>query len=170
MQLHLLHNTPNAYFEIFYLFWCWKTKSKFSASRNITQSSQDFFRMRYLVTTLVHSFEFMETQCGKTRNLLWHILNKNFVKASFSTFRYKLRNKRVDFTKYFSMRWKWISHSVEKREIHCHAKFFSSNQLIVKFFSNKLISRNFCDKMVAVKFRNFHTVHHSLFLAKLSWK
>ena len=97
MQLHLLHNTPNAYFEIFYLFWCWKTKSKFSASRNITQSSQDFFRMRYLVTTLVHSFEFMETQCEKTRNLHWHILNKNFVID-------KLSNKRVDFMKYFSMR------------------------------------------------------------------
>ena len=26
-------------------------------------------------------------------------------------------------------------HSVEKREIRCHAKFFSSNQLRVKFFS-----------------------------------
>ena len=51
-------------------------------------------------------------------------------------------------------------HSVEKREIHCHAKFFSSNQLRVKFFSKKLISRNFCEKMVAVKFRNFHTVLH----------
>ena len=38
------------------------------------------------------------------------------------------------------------------------SKFFSSNQLRVKFFSKKLISRNFCEKMMAVKFRNFHTV------------
>ena len=48
-----------------------------------------------------------------------------------------------------------MSHSVEKREIHCHAIFFSSNQLRVKFFSKKLISRNFCEKMVTAKFRNF---------------
>ena len=50
-----------------------------------------------------------------------------------------------------------MGHYVVKREIHCHAIFFSSNQLRVKFFSKKLISRNFCEKMVAVNFRNFHT-------------
>ena len=145
MQLHLLHNTPNAYFEIFYLFWCWKTKSKFSASRNITQSSQDFFRMRYLVTTLVHSFEVMETQCEKTRNLLWHILNKNFVKASFSTFQAKEQKNWFHEIFFHEMRVNF-SHSVEKRKIHCHAKFFSSNQLRVKLFSKSLIWRKICEK------------------------
>ena len=54
----------------------------------------------------------------------------------------------------------YLLHSVEKREIHCHARVFSSNQFRVKFFS--LVSRNFCDKMVAVKFCNFHTVKNSL--------
>ena len=49
-------------------------------------------------------------------------------------------------------------HSVEKREIHCHANFFPSNQFIVKFFSKTLIWRNFCEKIVAVKFCNFHSV------------
>ena len=70
-----------------------------------------------------------------------------------------------DLEKIVFFQWERISRfstlwtSVEKRDIHCHAKFFSSNQLRVKFFSKKLISRNFCEKMVAVKFRNFHTVH-----------
>ena len=46
---------------------------------------------------------------------------------------------------------------MEKREIHCHANFFASNQFRVKLFSIKLLSRKFCEKMVAVKFCNFHT-------------
>ena len=37
-------------------------------------------------------------------------------------------------------------------------KYFSSNQFRAKLFSKKLLSRNFGGKMVAVKFRNFHTV------------
>ena len=49
-------------------------------------------------------------------------------------------------------------HSVEKQEIRCHANFLSSNQFRVNFFSKKLIWRNFCEKIVAVKFRNFHSV------------
>ena len=58
----------------------------------------------------------------------------------------------------------FFSHSVEKREIHCHANFFRQiNLLRVKFFSKKLISRNFCRKMVAVVFHNFHTVFRSNF-------
>ena len=52
--------------------------------------------------------------------------------------------------------------SVEKREFHCHAKFFSSNQLRVNFFSKKLISRNFCENMVAVKSRNFQNRDYGL--------
>ena len=49
-------------------------------------------------------------------------------------------------------------HSVEKREIHCHANIFPSNQFRVKLFSKKLIWRNFSNKIVAVKFQNFHSV------------
>ena len=56
----------------------------------------------------------------------------------------------------------WRQHSVEKREIHCNANIFSTKQFRVKFFSEKLLSRNFCEKMVAVKFRNFHTVDNSV--------
>ena len=62
------------------------------------------------------------------------------------------------------------SSSVEKREIHSHAIFFSSNQLRVKFFSKNLISRNFCENIVAVKFRNFPTVwnlHMKVILYKI---
>ena len=33
---------------------------------------------------------------------------------------------------------KFPHHSVEKPEIHCHAKYFSSNQFTVKFFSEKV--------------------------------
>ena len=50
-------------------------------------------------------------------------------------------------------------HSVEKREIHCHANFFPSMQFIVKFFSKTLIWRNFGEKRVTVKSRNFHSVY-----------
>ena len=62
-------------------------------------------------------------------------------------------------------------HSVEKREIHCHANFFPSNQFIAKFFSKTLIWRNFCEKTMAVKFRNFHTVRDwgSPFIYKITW-
>ena len=37
-------------------------------------------------------------------------------------------------------------------------KYFTSNQLTVKFFSKTLIWRIFCEKTVAVNFRNYHTV------------
>ena len=42
------------------------------------------------------------------------------------------------------------SHSVEKREIHCHANFFPSNQFIVKFFSKTLFQRNFGSKIAKI--------------------
>ena len=45
--------------------------------------------------------------------------------------------KIVDFTKFFSLSER--ENSVEKREIHCHANLFPSNQLILKFFSKALI-------------------------------
>ena len=38
---------------------------------------------------------------------------------------------------------------VEKRESHCHANIFPSNQFVVKFFSKTLIWRNFCEKTMA---------------------
>ena len=68
---------------------------------------------------------------------------------------------KVAFKIFFSkMRESELPHhsSVEKREIHCHANFFPSNQFIVNFFSKTLIWRNFCGKIVAVKFWNFHSV------------
>ena len=49
------------------------------------------------------------------------------------------------------------NHSVEKRKIHCHAKFFSLNQFTVKFFIKTLIWRKICEITMAVKFR-FSTV------------
>ena len=59
----------------------------------------------------------------------------------------------------FCVRKWWLErHSVEKREFHCHANFFRPINYRVKSFSEKILSRNFCEKMVAVKFRNFHTV------------
>ena len=57
------------------------------------------------------------------------------------------------------------THSVEKRENHCHAIFFRQINLEQSslfrqssLFSEKFLWRNFCEKMMAVKFRNFHTV------------
>ena len=59
-------------------------------------------------------------------------------------------------TKFFSI---LTSHSVEKREIHCHANFFRQ--------TNLLIWRNFCEKTVAVKFRNFYRLHlHTVWKTK----
>ena len=64
-----------------------------------------------------------------------------------------------------------VVHSVEKREIHCHANIFSWKQFRVKFFSEKSLSRNFCEKMVAVKFCNLHTVWYlQKFTFKLFWQ
>ena len=80
----------------------------------------------------------------------------------FNTTRHISKIRRFHEKKIFKLK-KVCLQIVEKQEIHCHAKFVSSNQLRVKFFSKKLISRNFCEKMVAVKFRNIHT-----FLAKIS--
>ena len=68
-----------------------------------------------------------------------------------------------------SWRFTWFDRFDEKiawlQKIHCHAKFFPSNQFIVKFFSKMLIWRNFCEKTVAVKFRDFHSVNwlHEIF-------
>ena len=48
---------------------------------------------------------------------------------------------------------------MEKREIHCQADFFPSNQFIVNSaFSKTLLWRNFNGKIVAVKFCNYHSV------------
>ena len=48
-----------------------------------------------------------------------------------------------------------LNHSVELREIHCHANIFPSNQFRV---NKKMIWRNFCDKIMAVKSHDFHSV------------
>ena len=55
------------------------------------------------------------------------------------------------------------THIVEKQEIHCHTKIFTSNKLTVRFFSKTLIWRKFCEKTVAVNFRKFHSVYNSNF-------
>ena len=55
---------------------------------------------------------------------------------------------RFDLTEDLQKVVKLTLHSVEKREIHCHAIFFSSNQFRLKFFSKTLISRIFSEKMV----------------------
>ena len=49
---------------------------------------------------------------------------------------------------------------MEKREIHCHANFFPSNQFRVNFFSKTLVRQKFCEKSVAVKSCDFHSVFH----------
>ena len=47
--------------------------------------------------------------------------------------------------------------SVEKREIHCYADFFSSNQFRVKFFSYKVnLTEFFRQNSVAAKFCKIH--------------
>ena len=89
-------------------------------------------------------FAWQRIQCGKVILKIFRELNSS-VKTLFW-------RENVVFSVKFEI------HSVENREIHCHAKFFSSNQLRVNSFSKKLISLNFCEKMVAVKFRNFHNV------------
>ena len=64
---------------------------------------------------------------------------------------------------------KFPHHSVEKRKIHCHTYYFSSNHFRVKFFSKTLIWRKICEKTVALKFRNFHTVLHGFLCEKIAW-
>ena len=86
-----------------------------------------------------------KAQCGKTRNSLSTKKNRQINSLAAYLVKPLLLLSRN-------------SHSVEKREIHCHANFFLSNQFIVKFFSKTLIWRNFCTKTVAVQFRNFHSV------------
>ena len=72
------------------------------------------------------------------------------------------RFSKIDFTEKIWFEYNFlmccVENSVEKREIHCHANLFPSNQFIVKLFSKTLIWRNFCEKTVAVKFLNFHSV------------
>ena len=53
----------------------------------------------------------------------------------------------------FVMYCMYIYHSVEKREIHCKANFFSSNWFTV--LSKRLIWRKFCEKAMSGKSRNF---------------
>ena len=90
-------------------------------------------------------------------NSLPHTLKyfrKNFVKATLKRLieeiTLQLILSKSDFTQNYSFEKDFISrkiaiqfcslisHSVEKREIHCHANYFSSNQLRVKFFSEKV--------------------------------
>ena len=75
---------------------------------------------------------------------------------------------RFDFTE----KSVWIF-TVEKTKIHCHdchANFFPSNQLLVMFFSKTLIWRNFSVTIVAVKFRNFHSVNIQSLSSLIAWK
>ena len=68
----------------------------------------------------------------------------------------------VTFTKFFQNGRNfhtvtYLCHSVEKREIHCHANIFSSNQFssLVKSYFHEIFAKKW---WMAVKFRNFHTV------------
>ena len=71
----------------------------------------------------------------------------------------------------FALRFFYIVYCASKATVENNEKFtamqiiFSSNQFRVISSAKKLFSRNFCDKKrMAVKFRNFHTVHVDSFL------
>ena len=92
--------------------------------------------------------QFTMLQCRNCRNSLSHFFHKNFLKALVLL--KKLLNTWLD--KFFFSEREFLvfphceCHSVEKREIHCHANLFSSIQFRVKFFSKMFISQNFCEK------------------------
>ena len=60
---------------------------------------------------------------------------------------------------------------LKKREIHCHTNFFPPNQFKVKFFSKRWFDGIFAKKIVAVKFRNFHSVrtYICMYICCKSW-
>ena len=68
---------------------------------------------------------------------------------------------RSDFTK--KIKCIRLHGGVEKQEIYCIAKYFSSKQLIVKFFCKTLIWRKFREKTVVVHYSVFdlHTARQS---------
>ena len=154
-KFHVFHTT----------LCCGKTRNSLSL--------KTFRQINYLVTLLVKlllSRNFSKKQweknfvistlcCGDyCGNLLSRFLGKNFVKPEWF---YKRSDYWGVLTTFFLGESKYFIlphhlHSVEKREIHCHANFFPSNQVIVKFCSKTLIWRNFCEKKMTVFFRQIN--------------
>ena len=86
--------------------------------------------MKYLGLWMLRNFTFRILLAKNNREI------NHFTKELISRYFYSIETRELR-----------VHHSVEKREIHCHA-IFSVYEYILKFFNKTLIWRNFCVKIV----------------------